>query len=265
MRLDSQRMLLPSKEHVVRDSGQEEDVVQAVDHDRTEKKAHHPSLVLPDSSVQSSIQRSPRSEKNKRYKQMGPAHTEGRTLGRASMDKDGNEGRRYHQTQEQASEESMPARSFPAEEKEPHAEEKCRNNGCYVRLNYQRCAQQWFERYGGTDARVGLKSGGMFRVSVYFADSHQVVGKRRFLPGEANQHAPNRHVAALGPRLSLSHAAGASQPCEFPTRASYSFTSNAVCHGSLSTAPSALSRSHSISAPMIFQLERCPTISLGAS
>jgi hypothetical protein len=34
------------------DSGQEEDVIETVDHDVTEKKAHHSSLVLLDVAIQ---------------------------------------------------------------------------------------------------------------------------------------------------------------------------------------------------------------------
>ncbi len=50
----------------------------------------------------------------------------------------------------------MPARSFSAEQEKPHTEEECRKDSCDVRLNYQRCAQQRFQRHGNNDPRVGL-------------------------------------------------------------------------------------------------------------
>src|SRR6185503_5855944 len=109
----------PAKEDVVRDSWQEENIVQPVNHERAEEEPQDPSLVLFDLALERSIERTPGGKRNKRDEQVSRAHTQHRAVRRPAMNEQGDDGRRHHERQEQRTKRSMPARSLAAEREQP--------------------------------------------------------------------------------------------------------------------------------------------------
>jgi len=114
---------LPAEEHVVRDARQEEDVVEAVDEDGADEEAHHPAPVLRDVPAERAINRAPGCEQDERHEQMRGAQAEEGTVGRAAVDEQRNQRRRYHERQERHANGAMGARSFTAEHQEPETEQ----------------------------------------------------------------------------------------------------------------------------------------------
>jgi hypothetical protein len=143
-----------TKEDLMHGPAQEEDIVYSVDHQSTEEETHYPPSVLFDLAAQRPVKGSPGCKKNERNEQMGWAHAENGAVRHMKVDKEGNEGRRNHEAQEQAAKPAMPPCSLAADEEQPCSEQERGNNRCYVRLHCQRRLKQRLKGHCAGAARM---------------------------------------------------------------------------------------------------------------